>query len=113
MKKTFILSAFTVLLLATSCGKDFVTVRHNSSEPLDEYFINESRMYEGLIAAYDPLQWYDYFYQYTSLNFIYDTTMLYVRAHVIQTRFCKLQFANAKVILYFQTANEKYVFLRF
>ena len=72
MKKTFILSAFAVLLLATSCGKDFVTVRHNSSEPLDEYFINESRMYEGLIAAYDPLQWYDYFYQYTSLNFIYD-----------------------------------------
>lgn len=72
MKKTLIFSVLSLLLLSTSCGKDFVTVKHNSSEPLDEYFINESRMLEGLTAAYDPLKWYDYFYQYTSLNMVYD-----------------------------------------
>ena len=72
MKKTFILSVLAIALLATSCGKDFVTVEHNSSEPLSEYFISEDRMFEGLVAAYDPLQWYDYFYEYTSLNMVYD-----------------------------------------
>lgn len=71
MKKIFFaLSAFVVLL--SSCGKDFVTVKHNSSEPLDEYFISEERMYQSLVAAYDPLKWFDYFYQYDSLNFVYD-----------------------------------------
>ena len=47
-------------------------MKHNSSEPLDEYFISEERMYQSLVAAYDPLKWFDYFYQYDSLNFVYD-----------------------------------------
>ena len=59
-------------MLLSSCGKDFITVRHNSSEPLAEYFINEERMYQGLMAAYDPLEWFDYFYQYNNLNFVSD-----------------------------------------
>ena len=72
MKKILIAIGALAVLLMSSCTKDFVTVKHNSSEPQSEYYINESRMYEGLVAAYDPLQWYDYFYQYTSLNMISD-----------------------------------------
>lgn len=72
MKKIIIAISALAVLLMSSCTKDFVTVKHNSSEPQSEYYINESRMYEGLVAAYDPLQWYDYFYQYTSLNMISD-----------------------------------------
>ncbi len=72
MKKTIIALSSIAVMLFSSCGKDFVTVRHNSSEPLDEYFINEDRMYEGLMAAYDPLQWFDYFYQYDNLNLVSD-----------------------------------------
>ncbi len=29
-------------------------------------------MYQGLMAAYDPLEWFDYFYQYNNLNFVSD-----------------------------------------
>ena len=61
MKKIyFAICAFAVLILS-SCGKDFVTAVHNSSEPQEEYYINEARMFQGLVAAYDPLKWYDYF----------------------------------------------------
>lgn len=65
MKKIFFaLSAIVVLL--SSCGKDFITVNHNSGEPLDEYFVDESRIYQSLVAAYDSLQWLDYFDQYVN-----------------------------------------------
>ena len=72
MKKLFYTLSILAALTLTSCGKDFVTAVHNSSEPLDEYFTNESRMYEALVAAYDPLKWYDYFYQYDALHLVYD-----------------------------------------
>ena len=72
MKKIFFaLSAFAVLILS-SCGEDFVTAVHNSSEPQEEYYLNEERMFQGLVAAYDPLKWYDYFYEYNSLNMVSD-----------------------------------------
>lgn len=65
MKKyIFALSAIVVLL--SSCGKDFITVKHNSSEPMDEYFVDESRIYQSLVAAYDPLNWLDYWNQYVN-----------------------------------------------
>lgn len=59
-------------LALTSCSKDFITAVHNSSEPLDEYFNSPERMQQGLIAAYDPLEWFDYFYQYDALNMVSD-----------------------------------------
>lgn len=72
MKKIILaLSTLTVLLLS-SCGEDFITVKHNASEPLEDYLRNEERMYQSLIAAYDPLQWFDYFYQYDALNMVSD-----------------------------------------
>ncbi len=73
MKKIIIaISGTLALLLMSSCTKDFVTVKHNSSEPQSEYYRNESRMYEALVAAYDPLKWYDYFYQYTDFQMMSD-----------------------------------------
>ncbi len=72
MKNILIALSSVAVMLLSSCGKDFITVRHNSSEPLAEYFINEERMYQGLMAAYDPLEWFDYFYQYNNLNFVSD-----------------------------------------
>ena len=54
MKKIVIaLSALAVLL--TACSKDFINPRHNSSEPLDEYFNSPERLFQCLVAAYDPL----------------------------------------------------------
>ena len=72
MKKAIIaLGALATMLLA-ACSEDFITVKHNSSEPLDEYFIEESRMFQSLTAAYDPLEWFDYFYQYNNLAMVSD-----------------------------------------
>ena len=72
MKKIIIAISALAVLLMSSCTKEFVTVKHNSSEPQSEYYINESRMFEGLVAAYDPLKWYDYFYQYTDFQMMSD-----------------------------------------
>ena len=72
MKKIcFAICAVAVMILS-SCGEDFVTAVHNSSEPQEEYYINEERMYQGLVAAYDPLKWFDYFYEYDALNMVSD-----------------------------------------
>lgn len=70
--KKIIIAITSVALLLVSCTKEFVTVKHNSSEPMSEYFISEARMYEALVAAYDPLKWYDYFYQYTPVHLMSD-----------------------------------------
>jgi len=73
MKKIFYSICILASMLTTaSCGKDFITAVHNSSEPMGEYFINESRLFESVVAAYDPLQWFDYFYQYDCLNMVSD-----------------------------------------
>lgn len=72
MKKISYALCTLAVLLMTACGKDFITAVHNSSEPLSEYFNSEARITEGLIAAYDPLQWFDYFYQYDALNMVSD-----------------------------------------
>jgi len=73
MKKIFYSICILATMLTTaSCGKDFITAVHNSSEPMSEYFINESRLFESVVAAYDPLQWFDYFYQYDALHMVSD-----------------------------------------
>ena len=59
-------------MAVSSCSVDFVSPDHNSAEPLDEYFNTEERMFQGLVAAYDPLEWFDYFYQYNNLHLISD-----------------------------------------
>ena len=73
MKKIIIAISALAVLLMSSCTKDFVTVQHNSAEPMDKYFIDESRMYESLVAAYHPLQWFDYaFGAYNDLRLVSD-----------------------------------------
>ena len=72
MKKIYLAICTFAVMILSSCGEDFVTAVHNSSEPQDEYYINEERMYQGLVAAYDPLKWFDYFYEYDALNMVSD-----------------------------------------
>ena len=72
MKKIYAALCAIITILTTSCSIDFVTPVHNSSEPMEEYFNTEARMFESLVAAYDPLQWFDYFYQYDALPLISD-----------------------------------------
>ncbi len=68
------LFAITVLaaLGLNGCTEDFITVSSTGEILKDNYFTDESRLMTSVVAAYDPLQWFDYFYQYDSINFLSD-----------------------------------------
>ena len=48
MKKIFFALCALSILTVSSCSEDFVTPEHNASEPMDEYFNTEARMFQGL-----------------------------------------------------------------
>ncbi len=71
--KLYSLAAAAVLTLGlSSCGEDFLTEEPASSVPIDGYYTSESRIIESMVAAYDPLHWYDYFNGWCPLNFMWD-----------------------------------------
>ena len=73
MKKIYLAIFAAALMLVSACSKEFVSPRHNSSEPLEDYFNTEARMFQSLVAAYDPLEWFDYaFGQYDALHLVND-----------------------------------------
>lgn len=61
MKKYILASGiiFTALTFG-SCSDDFLNLTSPNQLSIEEYYNSESRIYEALIAAYDPLQWFDY-----------------------------------------------------
>lgn len=73
--KKFTLYSFAALALmlgTASCGDDFLSVEPSSSLPIDGYYTTESRMMESAVAAYDPMQWYDYFGGWAPLSLVWD-----------------------------------------
>ena len=72
MRKHFIIAAAAIVALATSCGDKFLTVESNDQKFLEEYFSTEPHLQEALIAAYDPLEWFDWTNQYTPINIMSD-----------------------------------------
>lgn len=73
--KKFTLYSFAALALmlgTASCGDDFLSVEPSSSLPIDGYYTTESRMMESAVAAYDPMQWYDYFDGWAPLSLVWD-----------------------------------------
>ena len=73
--KKFTLYSFAALALmlgTASCGDDFLSVETSSSLPIDGYYTTESRMMESAVAAYDPMQWYDYFGGWAPLSLVWD-----------------------------------------
>ena len=71
--KLYSLAAAAALTMGlTSCGEDFLTEEPASSLPIDGYYTTEARIQESMVAAYDPLHWYDYFSGYAPLNLLWD-----------------------------------------
>lgn len=57
----------------TSCGDDFLTVDAPSSLLISDYYNSDARIFEALVAAYDPMNWFDYAWgQYTNLHLVSD-----------------------------------------
>ena len=57
----------------TSCGEDFLTEEPSSQLPLDGYYNTEARVFESAVAAYHPMQWFDYFGGWAPLNIVWDS----------------------------------------
>ena len=56
--KYILLSAFVLGL--TGCSDDFLTIKSPDQISIDEYYNSDARIFEALVAAYDPLQWPDW-----------------------------------------------------
>ncbi|MCD7935468.1 MAG: RagB/SusD family nutrient uptake outer membrane protein [Tannerellaceae bacterium] len=56
----------------TSCGEGFLDVQSPTQLYVDEYYNSQERIFEALVAAYDPLQWLDYAWAYTTPAFLSD-----------------------------------------
>ena len=56
--KYMILIAAAISLSA--CTDDFLTVKSPDQISIEEYYNRESRIFEALVSAYDPLQWPDW-----------------------------------------------------
>lgn len=72
MKRIVLLLSMIFALGLYSCSDDFLVVESKDSILESDYYNSAERLYSGLVAAYDPLQWFDYFYQYNSLNMVSD-----------------------------------------
>lgn len=73
MKRISVIAALLLSLTAVSCGEDWLAVESHDKIYIDEYYNSEARIYEALIAAYDPLQWFDWNNkQYCPIPLIYD-----------------------------------------
>ena len=75
MKKMnlYSLAALALMLGTTSCGDNFLTEEPASKLPLDGYYNSESRVLEAAVAAYHPMQWFDYFGGWAPLNLVWDS----------------------------------------
>ena len=75
MKKLIILSSIAISALSlNSCTDSFLTVQSANKLLADgTYYNTKAHLTEALVAAYDPLKWFDYsFGQYESLPFVSD-----------------------------------------
>lgn len=76
MKKLKLYSLAVVASLSmglTSCGEDFLTEEPASQLPFDSYYNSYDRIMESVVAAYHPLQWFDYFNGWAPLNIVWDS----------------------------------------
>lgn len=75
MKKfqIYTLAALGLMMGTTSCGDSFLSEEPSSQLPLDGYYNSEARCLESAIAAYHPMQWFDYFGGWAPLNLVWDS----------------------------------------
>ena len=73
MKKYItLIAAAAALAFASSCTSKFLTVENTGAMQLEEYFTTEEHLAQALVAAYDPLEWFDFVNQYNPVNIMSD-----------------------------------------
>lgn len=76
MKFNNILTFGTLAICAsamTSCGSDWLEIPNNTQRPVEEYYTTDAAIQESIVAAYDPMCWFDYGNNYCGLNIMPDT----------------------------------------
>ncbi|MBP1612576.1 MAG: RagB/SusD domain protein [Bacteroidetes bacterium] len=73
MKKIIISCCALLSFGLNSCSDSFLTVESANQLYVDEYYTTDARIFEALVASYDPLKWFDYAWgQYTHLGLVSD-----------------------------------------
>lgn len=67
-KKLFLLPVAAMGLGLTSCGSDWLEITNNTQDPVEDYYTKEANIQQAVVAAYDPLHWFDYANDYYGLN---------------------------------------------
>jgi hypothetical protein len=60
MNKFFITACLAFTLGITSCSDDFLDLESPSKLTIDDYYNSKARIYEALVAAYNPMEWFDW-----------------------------------------------------
>lgn len=71
--KLYIFAAIAMAMGATSCSESFLTEDPASKLPIDGYYTTNARIMEAAVAAYDPMQWFDYYKGWAPLSLVWDS----------------------------------------
>lgn len=52
----------------SSCGSDWLDITNNTQETVEDYYTTEANIQQAVVAAYDPLHWFDYANNYCGIN---------------------------------------------
>lgn len=52
----------------TSCGSEWLDITNKTQEPVEDYYTKEANIQQAVVAAYDPLHWFDYANNYCGIN---------------------------------------------
>lgn len=55
-------------LALSSCGSDWLDITNNTQDPVEDYYKTEDNIKQAVVAAYDPLHWFDYANNYCGIN---------------------------------------------
>ncbi|MDE6547604.1 MAG: RagB/SusD family nutrient uptake outer membrane protein, partial [Muribaculaceae bacterium] len=67
-KKSFILPVAAMGLGLTSCGSEWLDITNNTQDTVEDYYKTEANIQQAVVAAYDPLHWFDYANNYCGIN---------------------------------------------
>lgn len=71
--KLFIICTLVGTFTLNSCSEDFLQVESSTQLDVNEYYTTEARIFEALVASYDPLSWLDYAWdQQTHIGLVSD-----------------------------------------
>ena len=67
-KKLYILPIAAMGLGLSSCGSEWLDITNNTQDTVEDYYKTEANIQQAVVAAYDPLHWFDYANNYCGMN---------------------------------------------